>query len=187
MSRPLPQSVLALALIIAAALLSGCVNPDAPTATTHTQKRHAPQNAGEPRALAPLSPQAEDPAAVKATVPAAISTFAELYTNWTYRTLSSNQRALAGMAVGSARLSEQQAASSAQDDGTIARGHIYNRGQLVSIAPDRERHGWWVIVTLEQTGGSTQYQGLPASYHVTLAQLAHVTDGYAVKQWLPQS
>jgi hypothetical protein len=45
----------------------------------------------------------------------------------------------------------------------------------------------WVIVTREQTGGDTQYEGLPAAYHVTLAQLARVPDGYAVSQWLPQN
>ncbi len=45
----------------------------------------------------------------------------------------------------------------------------------------------WVIVTREQTGGDTQYEGLPAAYHVTLAKLASVPGGYAVSEWLPQS
>ena len=44
-----------------------------------------------------------------------------------------------------------------------------------------------MIVTREQTGGDTQYEGLPAAYHVTLAQLASVPGGYAVSEWLPQS
>jgi hypothetical protein len=44
-----------------------------------------------------------------------------------------------------------------------------------------------VVVTLEQTGGSIEYQGLQAAYHVTLAKLAHVQDGYVIESWLPQS
>ena len=44
-----------------------------------------------------------------------------------------------------------------------------------------------MIVTREQTGGNTQYEGLPAAYHVTIAQLASVDGGYAVERWLPQS
>jgi hypothetical protein len=57
----------------------------------------------------------------------------------------------------------------------------------VSIAADVSRPGTWDIVTREQTGGSTEYEGLPASYHVTLAQLARVPGGFAVSEWLPQS
>ena len=89
------------------------------------------------------------------------------------------------MSVAAARLAEQQAAASSRADTTITRGHIYNSGEILSIAPDASRPGTWVIVTREQTGGDTQYEGLPASYHVTLAQLAHVPGGYAVSQWSP--
>jgi hypothetical protein len=91
------------------------------------------------------------------------------------------------MAVGAARLSERQAAASAQHDTTIARGHIYNRGQVVDVAPDALRSVWWAMVTREQTGGNVQYEGLSAAYHVTLAELVPVQGGYAVGQWLPQS
>ncbi len=80
-----------------------------------------------------------------------------------------------------------QAAASSRGDTTIARGHIYNRGQIVSIARDLTAADSWVIVTREQTGGDSQYEGLPAAYHVTIAQLAGVPGGYAVEQWLPQS
>ena len=40
------------------------------------------------------------------------------------------------MSVGAARLAERQAAASSQADTTIARGHIYNTGQILSVAPD---------------------------------------------------
>jgi hypothetical protein len=180
-----PRTLTAIAL--AAAALTGCQNPDAPPTTSPTATNSSPRNAGEPEALSAPTPAAQGPVSVKATQMGAIEAFSSLYANWTYKTLTEHQRALAAMAVGAARLSERQAAASSQSDGTIARGHIYNHAQIISISPDRTRAGWWVIVTHERTGGNANYQGLPASYHVTLTQLAIITGGYAVEQWLPQS
>jgi hypothetical protein len=117
----------------------------------------------------------------------ALNAFAVLYVNWSFRTLTAEQRTLAQMSVGAARLAEAQAAAASPSDRTIREGHIHNSGQVVSIAPDTTRAGAWVIVTREQTGGASQYQGLPPAYHVTLARLAHLPGGYAVSQWLPQS
>jgi hypothetical protein len=124
---------------------------------------------------------------VKATPQRALADFAQRYINWTYRTLTADQKTLAAMAVGAARLAEQQAAARSNADTTITRVHIWNRGQVLGTAPDLTRPATWVIVTRERTGGSSEYEGLPASYHVTLAQLANVPGGYAVEQWLPQS
>jgi hypothetical protein len=109
------------------------------------------------------------------------------YINWSYRTLSEDQQALARSAVGAARLSERQAAAQSHDDTAITRGQVWNRGQPISISLDLGSTGTWVVVTREHTGGNTEYEGLPASYHVTLAKLAAVPGGYAVEQWLPQS
>jgi hypothetical protein len=181
------RGLFALGFSLAAIALAGCQNPDAPSTTKAKTARVSPQNTGEPAAPSPPSPGAQTPANVQPTPSKAISAFASLYVNWTYRTLVEHQRTLAAMSVGAARLSERQAATSSQGDQTIARGRIYNRGQIVSIAEDQRRAGWWVIVTREQTGGNTQYEGLPAAYHVTTAQLATVPGGYAVDQWLPQS
>jgi hypothetical protein len=177
----------ALGLLLAAAALAGCTNPDAPTATHGSTATASPQNAGEPPAPAPPVAAAQAPAGVQPTPVKALAAFARLYTNWTYRTLSADQRTLAAMSVGAARLSEREAAASSRDDTTIARGRIYNRGEVVSIAPDLTRSGSWLVVTREQTGGDTQYEGLPAAFHVTIATLARVPGGYAVAQWLPQS
>jgi hypothetical protein len=113
--------------------------------------------------------------------------FAERYINWTYNTLTANQHGLAAMAVGAARLAEQQAAAQAHRDTTLIHGQVWNRGQTISITPDLTAPRTWVIVTREQTGGNTEYQGLPAGYHVTLAKLAAVPGGYAIEQWQPQS
>jgi hypothetical protein len=172
--------------LMASVALAGCTNPDAPTTSTSGPASSSPQNAGEPPAPAPPSASTQAPLDVQATPSKAIASFAVLYVNWTYSTLGEHQRTLAAMSVGAARLSERQAAASSRGDTTIARGHIYNRGQIVSIARDLTTADSWVIVTREQTGGDSQYEGLPAAYHVTIAQLAGVPGGYAVEQWVPQ-
>ncbi|MFZ1153968.1 MAG: hypothetical protein WAN93_03590 [Solirubrobacteraceae bacterium] len=179
------RALVSICLLLAVLALAGCTNPDAPSTAQGTSSA-SPQNAGEPPSPAPPTPSAQAPADVQSTPAKALATFSELYTNWTYRTLSSNQRRLAAMALGAARLAERQAAASSRSDTTIARGHIYNSGQTISIAQDLARPSMWVIVTREQTGGDTQYEGLPASFHVTLAELARIPGGYAVSQWLPQ-
>ncbi|HLB21353.1 MAG TPA: hypothetical protein VK605_04550 [Solirubrobacteraceae bacterium] len=185
-TRP-ASAPLALCLVLCALALCSCANPDGPVAGSGTSPVPSPHNAGEPPAPAPPSPGAQAPSDVQPTATKALLAFAMLYVNWTYRTLGEHQRTLGAMAVGAARLSERQAAASSTDDQSIARGHIFNRGQIVSIAHDLSRPAWWVIVTHEQTGGSTQYEGLAAAYHVTTARLAGVPGGYAVEQWLPQS
>jgi len=180
------KRLIPICLLLAALALAGCTNPDAPSSEQSTTPSSSPQNPGEPTAPAPLTPAAQAPTDVQLTPAKALAAFGQLYMNWTYRTLSSNQQTLAGMDVNPARLVEQQAVASSEADTTITRGHIYNTGQIISIAPDLAHPNMWVIVTREQTGGGEQYEGLPAAYHVTLAQLAEVPGGYAVSQWLPQ-
>jgi len=187
MRRHFVKGLIPVCLALAVVGLAGCTNPDAPGAVQSTTSSATPENPGEPPAPVPPAPAAQAPAGIQPTPTKALTAFAELYVNWTYRTLSSNQRTLAGMSVAAARLAEQQAAASSQTDTTIARGHIWNTGEIVSIARDLTRPDMWVVVTREQTGGDTQYEGLPASYHVTLAQLAHVPGGYAVSQWSPEN
>ena len=181
------KGLIPVCLALAVVGLAGCANPDAPSAVQSTTSSATPENPGEPPAPAPPAPAAQAPAGVQPTPAKVLAAFSELYTNWSYRTLSSNQRTLAGMSVGAARLAEQQAAASSQVDTTIARGHIWNTGEIVSIARDLARPDTWVLVTREQTGGDTQYEGLPAAYHVTLAQLARVPGGYTVELWLPET
>jgi hypothetical protein len=177
-------SVLLIAIASASAF-AGCTNPDAPAG--HDSSTAAPVNAGEPNPPPAPSPQAQAPFGVQRTPQTALASYATQYTNWSYRTLTQDQQALARSAVGAARLSEQQAAAQTRNDKAIARGQVWNRGQIISIAPDLGAPGTWVVVTREQTGGNTEYEGLPASYHVTLAKLAAVPGGYAVEQWVPQS
>ena len=182
------KGLIPVCLLLAVMALAGCTNPDAPSAPGSTTASASPQNAGEPAAPPPPSPSGAGARCGAADTRRRPSRRLHSSTsNWTYRTLSSDQRTLAAMSVGAARLAEQQAAASSRADTTIARGHICNSGQILSIARDLQSADAWVIVTREQTGGDTQYEGLPAAYHVTLAQLARVPGGYAVGQWLPQS
>ena len=127
------------------------------------------------------------PSALAATPEQAIRQFALLYVNWTWRTLPTHLRQLAALSVGAARLAEQQAAAAEGRDSEITVTQVYNRGQIVSIAPSQAQPGEWVIVTREQTGGNAQYDGLQPSWHVTLAQLVHLPGGYSISQWLPQN
>ncbi len=183
-----PRTGLLVSLLAGALALSGCSNPDAPVAdTASTTTTPGPQSSGEPAAPAAPSAASQAPAQVQRTPRAALTAFAQLYINWSYDTLTAQQHTLAAMSVGAARLAEQQAAASSRADSSISQGHIHNTGRVIGVAPDQAQPGTWVIVTREQTTGDSQYQGLPAAYHVTLAQLASVPGGYAISQWLPQS
>jgi len=182
-----PPTITLAVLLGAALALAGCTNPDGPAATGSQTVSGSPGGAGEPQAPAPPSAARQSPAGIHRTPSAALTAFAELYSNWSYRTLTAQQRTLAKEAVGSARLTEQQAAASSQADSTITRGHLHNSGQVLAVATDERAAGLWVVTTVEETTGDSQYQGLPAGYHVTLAKLARVPGGYAVSEWLPQS
>ena len=60
-------------------------------------------------------------------------------------------------------------------------------GRSSASPPAARNPKQWVIVTREQTGGNSQYDGLQASYHVTLAELAQLNNGgWTVSEWLPQ-
>jgi hypothetical protein len=175
----------ALSLAVAAFALGGCANPDAHPAA-RTPAKEGVSSPGEPSATPPPSPSSYAAKNLSPTPTAALASFASLYVNWSYRDLASEQRSLARMSVGAARAAELQAAATSGSDRTLARAHITNGGTIVSIAPDRERDGAWVLVTREQTGGSGDYEVLAPAYHVTVARVGRVGGGYAVSEWLPQ-
>jgi hypothetical protein len=165
----------------------GCSDPYAIKAGSVGTGASSVQNVGEPPAPAPRQDGAGGVFDPQATPQAAIARFAEVYANWSYRSLARDQVLLASMSVGAARLAERQAAASTRADGTLARARISNRGSLLSVSADLARAGWWVVVNREQTfGRGEEYEGLAASDHVVLVQVARVGDGWAVSQWLPQ-
>ncbi len=180
-----PRRPIAASLMLAALALGGCANPDA--GRRAAGEPGSPASPGEPRAPAPTAASTDAPGSLRGTPQAALLAFATRYVNWGYRTLSQTQRSLAASAVGSARSAELQAAASSVGDPTITAGRIRNSGSVLSISPERAKPGAWVIVTREQTSGGEDYQGLPASDHVTIARVARVGRGYAVSEWLPQS
>jgi hypothetical protein len=177
-----------LPLLVAGALaLGGCSNPDAPVSGGGSGEQAAVSSPGEPKAPPPPPDSSYTPANVKRTPVEALATFAVLYVNWNYRSLTAQQRTLGAISLGAARTAELQAAASSASDGTLTAARIVNRGSVVSVARDRDRAGSWVVVTHEQTSGTGDYEGLPGAYHVTVARLARVPGGYAVSEWLPQS
>jgi hypothetical protein len=177
----------AICATVAAVALGGCTNPDALSPASGKSSGGFTQNLGEPPAPAPPAPASEAPHEPRSTPSGVLAAFALRYVNWTYRTLAADQRALAAMSVGAARQAELQAAAASAADTTIARARVENSGRLVGVAPDASQPGRWIVVTREQTGGNSEYEGLRASYHVALARVARVADGYAVSQWQPQS
>ena len=186
-SRPLDGSSLS-GRAAGALALAGCTNPDAPSSRAadgaRQPRRRMPASARRPR---PRHPRHRRPADVQPTPPAALTAFAELYINWSYQTLTA-RAADTRRDVGRRGATGRAAGRGDQRGGHDDRSRtLWNSGQIVSIAPDHARPGTWVIVTREQTGGYSEYEGLPAAYHVTLARLARVPGGFAVSEWLPQS
>jgi hypothetical protein len=166
--------------------LNGCSDPYAAKPRGAGTGASSVQNVGEPPVPAPRQDGAGGVFDPQATPQAAIARFAQVYANWSYRSLARDQALLASMSVGAARLAERQAAASSRADGTLARARISNRGSVLSVSADLASRGWWVVVTREQTFGGGEYEGLAASDHVMLAQVAHVGAGWAVSQWLAQ-
>ena len=183
--HPTLSTVAILALTI---LLSGCSDPyTAKQQPTGASRAAVVQNAGEPSAPPPTPAAGQSVADAQNTPQDAISQFARLYANWSYATLTHDQLTLAAMSVGPARLAEQQAAASSRADSTLARAHLSNHGGVLAVSADLTRSGWWIVVTREQTTGSGEYEGLPATDHVTLVQLAVVNGRWAVSLWVPQT
>lgn len=164
----------------------GCSDPYAAESGGVGTGANSVQNVGEPPAPAPRQDGAGGVVDPQVTPQGAIVRFAEVYANWSYLTLAREQALLASMSVGAARLAERQAAASTRADGTLARARISNRGSVLSVSSDLARAGWWVVATREQTFGGGEYEGLAASDHVVLAQVARVGGGWAVSQWLAQ-
>jgi hypothetical protein len=123
-----------------------------------------------------------------ATQRQALRLYARLYINWTATTIGAHQRRLAAMSQGTARAAALQAAASYSRDPELERSHVANAGAIVSLAPGQgPQRGDWVIVTSEHTTGQGDFTGLPATAHVTYANVTHTLNGWTVDQWSPQN
>jgi hypothetical protein len=189
MPNSLRRYVLLLVLVAPTPFLAACGLANrggAPPITTTTTPVQA--SPGEREGTIPATTAAQaaplDPASSPQT---AVSQFAARYINWTYATLAASEGRLAAQAVGEARAAERQAQAQTGRDTPLRRGHIYNRGSIVTVShanggpPDE-----WVVVSREQTGGDQEYAGLRAAFHVTLAEVQRVAGGWAVSAWRPQ-
>ena len=200
-TRPPHITVTALAAILTAIALTGCLsiqNPDStpPGSTHHTTTRTvravadadpAPERGGRiaPNARATQTRLAAG--AGQSTPADALERYATLWTNWTAGTLIARQEQLAGISLGQARAQALQAAASFQHDSTLTASHVANSGHVIAITPNLTAAGQWVVVTSETTTGQGDYTGLPATLHVTYAQLTHTRQGLVVSQWSPQN
>ncbi len=137
---------------------------------------------GARRAQSALAPGAAD-----STPQAALERYASLWCNWTASTVLARQRELASISLGQARAQALAAAASLAADSTLANSQVANSGQVIAIAPTLTDADEWVVVTRERTTGQGDYQGLPATLHVTYAQLTHTPTGFVVTVWAPQS
>jgi hypothetical protein len=177
--------------------LSGCLSihdPDAespnPTHThataTTTNREPAPERDGSIPPAARKAQTQLSPGAAQRTQLTALERYAALWSNWTAADIVARQRQLAGISLGQARAQALQAATTLQNDSTLAHSQVSNTGLLIAAAPALQG-GEWVLVTRETTIGQGDYAGLPATLHVTYAQLTHTPGGYVVSTWAPQN
>lgn len=173
-------------LILTAPLLAGCGLASGGSPSAQAGAR-LPMSPGEREGTAPTEPQSE-PVAPAASPRAAVERFAEGYINWNYHTLAADQQQLASWAVGEARASEMQARQQTERDSVIVRGRVFNQGSVIAVAVVKGSAGnVWVCVTREHTGGEGEYAALASAYHVALATVARVREGWSVSRWQPES
>ena len=126
--------------------------------------------------------------AAEPTPQAALVRYAQLYINWTAKTVAAVQHELAAISTGQARAQALQAAASYGHDSALRASKVANTGSVIAIAAGQgPAAGSWVIVTQETTTGSGDYAGLPSTDHVTDARLAHTRNGWIVSSWSPRS
>jgi hypothetical protein len=121
---------------------------------------------------------------------AAVVAFAGAYINWDAGSVSADMTALAARSIGQARAAAQLAAAETADDYELKRGGIANTGTVEAVAPLPARRGQYVVVTRELTTATstTAYQGLQPAWHVAIATVTEVAQGWwAVSGWQPQS
>jgi hypothetical protein len=139
-------------------------------------------------AAAALAENSVSRAGLASSPQAALRRYALAYINWRASDLREREQQLAAMSIGAAKLTAEQTAASESGTAALVANDVANSGQLVAIAPgERPDAGQWVIVTQEQTSGTGVYAGLPTAPHVTLAQVRHLRNGWAVSAWNPAS
>lgn len=166
---------------------STATSSPAPTSTPTTSADPAPERGGTITPAARAAQSRLSAGAGLSTPQAALERYARLYVNWSNHTVAAVQDELATISLGQAHAQALQAAASYARDQTLQQSGVSNSGELVAIAESLTNPGQWVLVTSEETTGKGDYAGLPATLHVTYAQVAHTINGYVVSQWAPQN
>lgn len=120
----------------------------------------------------------------------AVEAFASAYINWDAGSVSADLRELAARSIGQARAATQLAAAQTADDYELVRGGIANSGTVEAVVPLPRTGDEYVVVTRELTTATatTAYQGLQPAWHVALATVSQVSQGWwVVSGWQPQS
>ena len=180
-SRCLPALLLAL-------LQVGCglSDPYDAATTSRAATRPAAQTIGPGEHDGPTPELARNLAARagQATPAAALSGYGWRYVNWSWQTVSADERRLAAVSVGQAHA--QALAAAARPQPTLARYAVHNQGEVVAIARGQgTERGKWAVITNEHTSGDGPYQGLPATSHVTWATVQHDGQRWLVSGWYP--
>lgn len=159
--------------------------------------RHSPSPKPSPVAEAqatheyPSPPPPRQPVAGASRSPtAAVEAFASAYINWDAGSVSTDMSELAARSIGQARAATQLAAAQTGDDYELHRGGIANAGTVEAVASLSANRGEYVVVTRELTTATatTAYQGLRPAWHVAIAMVTEVAQGWwVVSGWHPQS
>jgi hypothetical protein len=158
------------------------------TIATATNADPVPERGGTIPSSAQAARNDTTAAAGRPTPQAALEQYVQLDINWTAKTVARVQQQLAAISIGQARAQALQAAASYERDSTLQASGVANTGTVIAIAPGQgPATDWWVVVTRESTTGKGDYAGLPATDHVTNAQVEHTRNGFVVSAWSPQS
>jgi hypothetical protein len=176
--------------VITAAALGGCgLRLAAPQAAGQGSFAQAPEVRFHELPTPPGRAESV-PAARSAQSPqSALTTFADVYINWTAQDVKSHLLALAADCVGQARTAIQLSAVQTGADPELRQAGIANHGTVEAVAPLPGGGHRYVVITRESTSAtnSTAYEGLAPAWHLTVATVTERGGGWVISGWQPES
>ncbi len=182
----------ALVSIGVALAVSGCgltfpTPPKTTTSVVGAATAHQATTSSSPNEI-PTPPGPTENAPGAATPAQALTHFATSYINWDASDVKAQLAKLARQSVGQARSAMQLAAAQVGSDPELQQDGVANSGTVEAVS--RVAGGEYVVVTRERTtaADSDAYQGLGASWHLTIATVRRAARGaWIVSGWQPQS
>lgn len=163
------------AVLVAGFVVAGCADPYA---------RHAESGVSGHGATRPASPAVRSP---EPSASAAAKAFATRWVNWSWRSVTAQQRALARLATGSLADELRADARASALDESLARDKPAGRGRVAALElRPRGRGAAGLVVTREQTytDGHADLGGL--RYRVYEVAVVPTARGWQVSSWAPQ-